>query len=36
MKENFHNIATWFTHDVGRTLQCCLNKDNELTCTFGI
>ena len=34
MEENFHNLATGFTHDVGRTLQCCMNKDKELTCSI--
>ena len=36
MKETFHNLATGFAHNVGRTLQCCLNKDKELICSFGI
>ena len=36
MEETFHNLAIGFTHDVGRTLQCCLNKDKELIFSFGI
>ena len=36
MEETFHNLATGFVHNVGSTLQRCLNKDKELICSFGI